>query len=118
MKNSKVLKTILVFLGLSLMTLGILQLSSPVEFYANSGVVLGMGILILLGAFFPTLTFTSTIVSVAIFLSFVYVRLLGIAADGVLRPDIITGIVFELIFGLVSIFAFLKYRKKITKYTT
>jgi len=130
MKNSKVLKTILFTLGLMLIIFGAWRVAFPVEFFEFSGLtldsevgilseargaggaILGLGILILLGAFFPTLTFTSIIVLIVVFLSYGLARLLGIATDGVPGPDIIKGIISEFIAGLIGIFAFLKYRKK------
>jgi len=102
----------------------------PVEFFSFVGVELGgsisslseargmggfmfsCGVLIMLGAFIPTLTFTSTIISCVFFLSFGFARLLGIAIDGPPSPETVQGIVFEFVFGLAALAAFLKYRKK------
>lgn len=130
MKNSKVLKTILFLLGLALIVMGTWRVTMPVEFYTFSGLdlgsdvsmineargaggaVLGMGILILLGAFSASLTFTSSIVAFLVFLSYGFARLLGIAVDGLPGPMIIQGIIFEFVFGSIALIAFLKYRKK------
>jgi len=130
MKNSKVLKTILFLLGLALIVLGSWRLTMPVEFFAFSGidlgndasmlsearatggVVVGTGILIMLGAFFSKLTFTSTLLTAVVFLSFGFARLLGIAIDGMPGPEIVQGIIFEFVFGILGVLAFIKYRKK------
>jgi len=113
-----------------LIIFGAWRVAFPVEFYNFSGLtlgndigilseargaggaILGLGMLILLGAFFPSLTFTSIIVLIVVFLSYGLARLLGIATDGVPGPDIIKGIISEFIAGLIGILALLKYRNK------
>ncbi len=115
-----------------LIVFGAWRVALPIEFYNFSGLtldndigilseargaggaILGLGILIFLGAFFPSLTFTSIIVLIVVFLSYGLARLLGIAADGAPGPDIIKGIISEFIAAPIGIFAFLKYRKKST----
>jgi len=44
MKNSRVLKLILVVLGLLLTFMGLWRVTNPVGFYAMSGIVLGSGV--------------------------------------------------------------------------
>ena len=130
MKHSKVLMVILVLLGLVLIILGSWRLINPVTFFENSGLVLsndvgilsearatggvvvGFGVLILLGAFIHRLSYTSTIVSVVIFLSFGMARIIGFAVDGNPGEKLIQGIIFEFVFGLLGLFALIKYRKK------
>ena len=129
MKNSKVLKGILLILGLVLIVLGTWRVTNPINFYANSGILLGndvrmlnevraaggvvvsFGILIILGAFIARLAYTSTLVSIVLFLSFGFTRLLSIAIDGDPGEKIVQGIIFEFIFGLLGVFAFFKYRE-------
>jgi hypothetical protein len=130
LKNSKVLKIILFVLGMVLIAIGSWRLIMPVEFFASNGMELGndvnilnearaaggmvlaSGIIVMLGAFLPALTFTSTVVSILIFLSFGVARLIGIAIDGMPGEKIIQGIIIEFVFGLVGVFAFIKFRKK------
>ena len=130
MENSKVLKFILFLSGLLLIIIGGAFLFIPVEFSAKdgielgnnisllsnvrsaSGVVMGSGILIMLGAFFPKLSFTSTVVSIVVFLSYGLSRILAIVMDGMPAEGLVKATVVEMILGLVSVFALLKYRKK------
>ena len=130
MKSSKILKTILFFSGLLLMGVGTAILLTPVAFSArngivldgnisllndirgNAGVLLSTGVLILLGAFIHKLSFTSIIVSFVVFLSFGLSRVLSIILDGMPADGLIKATVVEIIFGLVGLFAFLKFREK------
>jgi hypothetical protein len=130
MRNSKILKAILFFLGLFLIAVGFGRLLMPVEVYSNLGLALGsdismlseargvgglmfgLGMLIMLGAFKPSLAFTSSVLSFLVFLSFGFSRLVGIATDGTPNPQILQGIIFEFAFGLIALIAFLKYRSK------
>ena len=79
MKNSKILKGILILLGLLLIILGSWRLFDPIGFFENSGLILsneagllseargtggvlvGFGLVILLGALYQRLSYTSTI---------------------------------------------------------
>jgi len=133
MENSKVLKIILFFSGLPLIVFGAWRLTMPVAFFDFSGLMLGSdvgvlseargaggmilvsGIVILLGAFSAKLRFTSTVLSILVFLSFGFARLLGIAIDGMPGEKILQGIISEFIVGSVAVFAFLKYRKKLDR---
>ena len=130
MKNSIVLKVILFLLGLVLIVLGTWRLTNPVNFYANSGIILsndvsmlnevraaggaivGIGILIMLGVFIDKLTYTSTVVSIVIFLSYGIARILAMAMDGNPGEKIMQGIIFEFVFGIAGVFALYKYREK------
>lgn len=130
MKNSKVLKGILILLGLVLTILGLWRLIDPIAFFENSGLVLnndvgllnearatggvvvGFGVLILLGAFIQKLSYTSTIVSIVIFLAFGIARLIGFAMDGNPGEALIQGIIFEFVFGLLGVFSLFKYHEK------
>jgi len=132
MENSKVLKIILFLLGLPLIVFGTWRLTMPVEFHDFSGIILGSdvgvlseargaggmilvsGILILLGAFSAKLRFTSTVLSILVFLSFGFARLFGIVMDGMPGEKLIQGIIGEFVMGSIGVFAFLKYRKKPT----
>jgi hypothetical protein len=128
MKNSKVLKTILIISGLIATGIGGAILFTPVAFQASAGIDLGgnisllseirrlggallaSGILIMLGAFVAKLTFTSTVISIMIYLSYGISRILSMAIDGMPAEVLVMATVVEIIIGLVSLFALLKYR--------
>ena len=130
MKNSKVLKAILILLGLLLTVLGSWRLLDPIAFFENSGLILsndsgllnearatggcvvGFGLLILLGAFIQKLSYTSTIAAVVLFLGFGIARLIGFAIDGNPGDMLVQGTIFEFVFGLAAVFALYKYREK------
>jgi len=72
--------------------------------------VVGFGLLILLGAFNQKLSFTSTIAAIVVFLGFAMARVLGFALDGNPGEALVQGMIFEFVFGLLAVFALLKYR--------
>ena len=130
MKNSKVLKGILIVLGLLLIVIGLWRLFDPITFFENSGLVLsneagllsearatggavvGFGIVVLLGAFNQRLSYTSTITALVVFLGFGIARLIGFSLDGNPGEGVIQGIIIEFVFGLLAVFALFKYREK------
>ena len=130
MKNSKILKGTLLLLGTLLTVLGGWRLTDPVGFMANSGIVLapdvgmlnearaaggavvGFGLLIVAGVFVDKLRFTSTVVSIVLFVSYACARLYGISVDGHPGAMVVQGVVFEIVFGAVAAAAFLKYRRR------
>ena len=130
MRTSKVLKAILIVLGLLLIGIGLWRLFDPISFFQNSGItldnqagllsearatggaVVGFGLLILLGAFIQKLSYTSTIAAIVLFLGFGVARLIGFAMDGNPGDGVIQGIIIEFVFGLIAVFALLKYREK------
>ena len=82
------------------------------EARATGGVLVGFGLVIILGAFNLRLSYTSTIVSIVIFLGFGIARLIGFGLDGNPGEDVIQGIIFEFVLRLLAVFAFFKYREK------
>ena len=130
MKNSKVLKGILIILGLLLIILGSWRLFVPIAFFENSGLVLsneagllsearvtggvvvGFGLIVLLGAFIQRLSYTSIIAAIVLFLSFGIARLIGFGLDGNPGEGVIQGMIIEFVLGFIAIFAFFKYREK------
>ena len=130
MKNSKVLKGILIVLGLLLTVIGLWRLFDPIAFFENSGLVLsndagllseargaggavvGFGIVVLLGAFNQKLSYTSTIAALVVFLGFGIARLIGFSLDGNPGEGVIQGIIVEFVLGLLAVFALFKYREK------
>jgi hypothetical protein len=130
MRNSKILKGILIFLGLILIILGSWRLLDPIAFFANSGIVLsedagslseargtggvvvGFGFLILLGAFKQKLAYTSTITAIVLFLGFGLARLISYSLDGNPGEAVIQGLIIELVFGLLAVFALIRFREQ------
>lgn len=129
MKNSKVLKGILILMGVLLVVLGAWRLFDPISFFENSGIVLnndagllnearatggavvGFGLLVLLGAFRHKLAYTSIIASIVLFFGFGIARLIGFALDGNVSEMLILGMVIEFAFGLLGVFVLFKYRE-------
>ena len=130
MKKSKVLKGILILLGLNLTVLGSWRVIDPIAFFEFSGMILsndvgllneargtggavvGFGILILLGAFNRKLSYTSTIAAIVLYLGFGVARVIGFVLDGNPGEMIVQGIIGEFVFGLVGVFALIKYRDR------
>ena len=130
MKNSNVLKGILILLGLNLTVLGSWRVIDPIAFFEFSGMILsndvgllneargaggavvGFGILILLGAFNRKLSYTSTIAAIVLYLGFGVARVIGFVLDGNPGEMIVQGIIGEFVFGLVGVFALIKYRDR------
>lgn len=129
MKDSKVLKTILFVSGLVATGVGIAILFMPVAFYAGNGIELGgnigllneirapggallaVGILIISGAFVAKLTFTSVVISMLMYLAYGISRILSMVIDGMPTEGLVNAAVLEIIIGLLSVFALLKYRE-------
>lgn len=128
MKNSRVLKAILVSSGLLMTGVGGAILFMPVAFSASNGfdpssnisllnetrsaggALLASGILIMSGAFVAKLTFTSLVISILLYLSYGISRTLSMLIDGVPAEGLVNAAVLEIIVGLVGVFAYLKYR--------
>jgi hypothetical protein len=129
MKNSNVVKTVLIFSGLISFGIGGTIVFNPVAFYATYGIelagnislfneirapggaLLASGILIMLGAFVDKLTFTSVVVSTLIYLSYGLSRILSIAIDGMPAEGLVQAAVLEIVIGLVCVFVLVKYRE-------
>ncbi len=109
--------------GLLLLFVGAMRLSNPINTYLKnsgiqlendvnllnemrgvSGVMLMGGVLILLGTFITQFTFTSFVVASLLFLGFAIGRLLSMRVDGQPNKQLIQGLIFELIFGVLNIF--------------
>jgi len=128
MKNSKVLKVVLIVAGLVGMAVGGANLFIPVEFNASSGIELGKnislinemrasggglllsGIIIFLGAFVSRLSFTSTLLATILYLGYGFSRLFSMMVDGMPSHNLVSVAVFEIVVGLISIFVLYKYK--------
>jgi hypothetical protein len=130
MRTSKVLKGILIVLGIVLIGVGLSRLFDPIGFFQNSGItldnqagllsearatggaVLGFGLLTLFGAFNQKLAYTSTISAIIVFLGFGIARLIGFAIDGYPGDGLLPGLIIEFVSGLIAVFALFKYRER------
>ncbi|MEM7334330.1 MAG: DUF4345 domain-containing protein [Chloroflexota bacterium] len=130
MKNSKALKTLLFVSGLILSFIGSATLFAPVDFLGTSGIDLGgqvnllseirapgaallaSGVVIILGVFIQKLTYTSTVLSILIFLSYGIGRVISIASDGLPAQEIVAATVVEIIIGLAGIYALVRYQEQ------
>ena len=128
MRDSKVLKTILIIAGLVGMIVGGANLFVPVAFNASSGIDLGnnislinemrasggglllSGIVIFLGAFLSHLSFTSTLLATILYLGYGFSRVVSIMVDGMPSGDLVSVAIFEIFVGLIALFGFLKYK--------
>ncbi len=133
MKNSNVLKTILFVSGLIATGTGGAILFIPAEFFATNGIELGSnisllsetrapggallasGILIMSGAFVAKLSFTSTVVSALVFLSYGLSRILSIAIDGMPADGLVQAAGLEIVIGLACVFVLEKYREQLKR---
>jgi hypothetical protein len=129
MKNSKVLKTILLVSGFILTGIGGAILFMTMALFASNGIDLGgnisllneirppggallaSGLLIMSGAFVTKMTFSAAVLTILVYLSYGISRILSMAIDGIPAKGLVMATVVEIIIGLVGIFAFLKYRE-------
>lgn len=128
MQDSKFVKAMLIISGVLLLFIGGAYLFTPIEFYSSAnqtdisgqvnllseirasggGLFLG-GLLVLLGAFKPKLTYTSTIISIMIWMGYGLARIIAISADGMPNEGLFTVMFIEIIIGVSGIFAINKY---------
>jgi hypothetical protein len=127
MKESRSLKAILIVLALPLLIFGAWRLFDPIGFYAFSGLVLSRnaglmsgvraagaiimasGFVVGLGAFRPAWSRRSVALAAMVFLSLGLGRLLGVVMDGSPGEGVIKGMMIELVFGGLALFALFKY---------
>jgi hypothetical protein len=131
MKNSKVLKGILIVLGLNLIIIGSWRLFDAHGFAAINGIIIvdnnvaaineakgaagaiiAFGLLIMSGVFSRKLSYTSILTVIFIYLGFGIARLISYIVDGYPSEMIITGMIGEFVFGLIGVFALIRYRTK------
>ena len=129
MKRSKALTTLLLVSGLIATGIGAATLFAPVAFLGTSsidlggqvnllsevrapgGALLASGLLILLGIYARQFTFTSTVISVLMFLSYGIGRILSMAVDGMPAQEIAAATVLEMVIGVGGIIALLRLRE-------
>lgn len=129
MKNSKILKLILMIAGLIGMGVGGAILFVPVAFHATTGIALGsdasllseirapggallvFGMLIITGAFVANLRLIATLVAAMLYISYGFSRILSMVIDGMPDTGLVQVTVLEIVIGLVCCFALIKYRE-------
>ena len=129
MKESRGFKVILSILALILVVFGGWRLVYPLGFYTFSGlelsddagllsevrgaggVIMVSGLVVGLGAFQHAWSRTSIVLAAVVFLSLVLGRLIGIALDGFPGAEVMQGMAIELVFGVLALFAFLRFRE-------
>ncbi len=116
--------------GLLLTMVGLFRLTKPISTYLNnsgitipndvnmlneirgvSAVMLSSGIVILLGIFINQIRAYSLVVAILIFIGFAIGRIFSALLDGKPNKQIIQGLIFEIVFGGLNIFAFLNVIK-------
>jgi hypothetical protein len=128
MKESTVFKVILIVLALTLVVFGGWRLVDPNGFLTFSGlemsddagllselrgaggIIMVSGLVVGLGAFQHVWSRTSVLLAAMVFLPLGLGRLLGLALDGSPGAGVIQGMAIELVFGVLALFAFFKYR--------
>jgi len=131
MKNSKVLKIVLFISGLIAASIGGAILFNPAAFYAANGIELGghvsllneirasggmllaAGILIVTGGFVASLRFTAVMVSCLLYLAYGLSRILSFAIDGMPSEGLVQAAAWEIVIGVVCVWAFVKYRERL-----
>ncbi|MBT4933044.1 MAG: DUF4345 domain-containing protein [Rhodospirillaceae bacterium] len=116
--------------GLIGIAIGGALLFTPVEFQASSGInladdvnllseirapggaLLAAGIIIVSGAFVQKITQTSILLSCLFYLSYGASRLVGVMIDGVPGNAVVAATACEIIIGLMSLCALLRFHKK------
>ena len=119
-----------IFLGLPLLVFGSWRLFEPMSFFAfnglqlptdpgslsearaTGGVVVGVALLIITGTFVKPFRTTSLIIAATLFLSFAAARIVGLVADGFPGPQVVQGLVSEVLFGTAALVAFFKARAR------
>lgn len=85
------------------------------EIRAPGGALLATGVLIALGAFVESLTFTSVLVTALVFSSYGIARLVSFAIDGLPASALLAATAVELGVGFVAIVAFTNLRAKMPR---
>lgn len=128
MKESMVFKVILIVLALTLVVFGGWRLVNPIGFLTFSGlelsyhagvlsevrgaggIIMISGLVVGLGAFLQAWSRTSVVLAAMVFLPLGLGRLLGFVLDGSPGAGVIQGMAIELVFGVLALYAFFKYR--------
>lgn len=116
--------------GVVLLGIGGASLVAPVAFHASSGIslgesrsvlsearavggsLLGVGAVVLLGAFVSRLAFTASVLGAVMYVSYGLSRLLSMAVDGLPAQELVLATVVELILGLLCVAALVAHRRR------
>lgn len=130
MKKSKALKAYLIIGGLLLTFIGGATLAMPVTLKGGSGIdiagnvsvindvrassalILAVALITLTGAFSKKLTYTSTLISLALFLSLGAGRIISILIDGMPVNGLVKATGLEVVLGLVGLVFFRTQQEK------
>lgn len=130
MKNSKVVKGILLVFGSMFLIAGAFALFSPMAFTARNGIdisgnislfndyrsmgglLLGSALVILMGAFNQRMAYTSVVVTSVVGTTFSLARVLSIIMDGMPTETLVKATVVEVVLAALAIFAWLRYRER------
>ena len=128
MKDSIVFKVILIILAIILLVFGGWRLVDPIGFLTFSGlelsyeagflselrgaggIIMVSGLVVGLGAFLQAWSRTSVLLAVMVFLPLGLGRLVGLILDGSPGAGVIQGMAIELVFGVLALYAYFKYR--------
>lgn len=128
MRQTLILKAVLLIAGGTATALGTMILFMPHAFYAGYQIdpgtdpnllnemksptlaLIGAGLFILSGIIVPRLTRPAIITATALYLSYGLSRLISTALDGPPSPALLTATATELLIGLVCLFALWRYR--------
>ena len=129
MKDSALLKVVLLVSGITAIGIACAILFAPEAFYATYGIELGSdanlanelkapsgallaaGLLMLAGVFNREYAFASTATAAAVYLSYGLSRLSSMAIDGFPTGALIAAASFELVIGTVCALALFRFRK-------
>ena len=132
MRESMMFRVILAVLALTLVVFGGWRLVDPIGFLTFSGlelsydagllsevrgaggIIMVSGLVVGLGAFLQAWSRTSILLAVMVFLPLGLGRLMGLAPDGSPGVGVIQGMAIELVFGVLALYAFFKYRDENT----
>ncbi|MFN6945806.1 MAG: DUF4345 domain-containing protein [Cytophagaceae bacterium] len=133
MKESSLVKALLLVSGIIGIGIGGALLFAPVAFEASANIVIeensnllselrasggtlfAAGILMLSGAFVYRMTYTSIVLSTLFYLSYGLSRVFSIIIDGVPGETLVIATVAELIIGFLSLFVLIKWIKNTSK---
>ena len=129
MKNFEFVRIALILFGLIGILIGGALLFAPITFESSAGIMLddnisllseirsygGMvlsgGVIILLGAFIPSLTYTSLVIASLLYLSIGISRIFAIAVDGIPSGSLVSAMIAEIVIGGICVLMLLKRDK-------
>lgn len=129
MKNSKFLKAYLIISGLLLTFIGGATLIAPVYMKASGGIdiaghinvlndirgfsalILVFALMIVLGVFNKKLTYTSTLISLLLFLSLGVGRLISIVLDGMPVDGLVKATGLEFVLGIIGLILLIRNKE-------